>query len=476
MRFFMLLLVLLTAGCTSQGREGEVVLRFWAMGREGEVVRELVPAFEAENPGIRVRVQQIPWTAAHEKLLTSFVGEATPDVVQMGNTWIPEFVALDALEPLGPYLGTEGVEQADYFPGIWATNEIDGVPYGIPWYVDTRLVFYRKDLFAKAGYDTFPTTWAAWQQAMEDVKAVMGPGNYPIFLPLNEWNVPIILGMQNDSDLLRENGRYGDFSGEAFREAFRFYIGLFRSGYAPPAAGTQVSNVYQEMARGYIAQFITGPWNLGEFARRMPDSLQSAWATAPIPGPDGPGASTAGGSSLAIFRASEHKEAAWKLVAYLSRPDVQLEFYRLTGSLPARRAAWRDSVFTSDPRVQAFEQQLERATPTPKVPEWERIATKMQEYAEAAARGALSEEEALRRFDADVDEMLEKRRYLLDREAALQSEAGSANEGARSGLHLRGGHPAVGAQCIAPLRPPPAPMSDGICAPPAPPQPSKEAV
>ena len=70
------------------------------MGREGEVVSQLIPDFEREHPGIKVDVQQIPWSAAHEKLLTAFVGDATPDIAMLGNTWVPEFVALDALEPL----------------------------------------------------------------------------------------------------------------------------------------------------------------------------------------------------------------------------------------------------------------------------------------------------------------------------------------------------------------------------------------
>ena len=80
--------------CASQGTDGEVTLRFWGMGREGEVVQELARGFERDNPGIRVRVQQIPWTAAHEKLLTAHVGDATPDIAQLGNTWIAEFAAL----------------------------------------------------------------------------------------------------------------------------------------------------------------------------------------------------------------------------------------------------------------------------------------------------------------------------------------------------------------------------------------------
>jgi multiple sugar transport system substrate-binding protein len=51
------------------------------MGQEGEQVRALLPEFERRHPGIRVRVQQIPWSAAHEKLLTAYAGDAMPDAV-----------------------------------------------------------------------------------------------------------------------------------------------------------------------------------------------------------------------------------------------------------------------------------------------------------------------------------------------------------------------------------------------------------
>ena len=122
------------------------------MGREGEVLSELVPAFEKEHPGIRVQVQQIPWTAAHEKLLTAFVGDATPDIAMLGNTWVPEFVALDALEPLDQRVASsKDVDRKDYFEGIWNTNVVNDSTYGIPWYVDTRVLFYRTDLLKAAG-------------------------------------------------------------------------------------------------------------------------------------------------------------------------------------------------------------------------------------------------------------------------------------------------------------------------------------
>jgi len=142
-------------------------IRLWAMGREGEVVAQLIPEFERANPGVHVRVQQIPWTAAHEKLLTAFVGEATPDIAMLGNTWVPEFVALDALEPLDAFVRqSTSLTQADFFPGSWSTNVVEGRAYGVPWYVDTRVLFYRADLLKAAGYDSMPTTWTEWRDAM----------------------------------------------------------------------------------------------------------------------------------------------------------------------------------------------------------------------------------------------------------------------------------------------------------------------
>jgi multiple sugar transport system substrate-binding protein len=407
------------AGCNGPTRGTPTTLRFWAMGREGEVVQELLADFERENPDIRVRVQQIPWSAAHEKLLTAYVGRSTPDLAQLGNTWISEFSALRALEPLDTWVASSRpVDRDDFFPGIWDTNVIDGITYGVPWYVDTRVLFYRKDALVRAGYAEMPQTWDDWRTAMEKVKAVAGPDRYAIFLPLNEWNPLAILGLQAGSPLLSDDATRGAFRTAAFRRAFGFYLDLFGERLAPSVSNNEIANVYQEFGRGLFAMYITGPWNVGEFGRRLPAELQDAWETAPLPGPEGAesGISLAGGSSLVVFRGSEHKEAAWRVIAFLSRPEQQVKFNHLTGDLPARRAAWQDDALARDPHIRAFRTQLERVVSTPKVPEWELIATRLQERAESAVRGAAAPESALASLDRDVDRILEKRRWLIERE------------------------------------------------------------
>lgn len=416
----LLALLILQGGC-EQRPGSEVVIDFWAMGREGEVVRELIPDFERRNPGIRVRVQQIPWSAAHEKLLTAYAGDTMPDLFQLGNTWIPEFVALRAIPALDERIATSrAVTPADYFPGIWDTNRLEGRLYGVPWYVDTRVIFYRKDLLTRAGVAQMPRSWVGWLEAMERIQARSGPDRYAILLPINDWTAPVILALQQGAALLRDGERHGAFEAPAFRKAFAFYLDLFHRGYAPRVGGAQMTNIYQAFARGEFAMYISGPWNIGEFQARLPESLQDSWATAPLPSPDAhwPGVSIAGGASLAISRASPHPQAAWRLIEYLSEPEQQLRFNQLTGDLPARKSAWRLGRLSEDRYARAFWIQLQHLRPSPKIPEWERIAHKIAEYSEAVIRGDATPDEALAALDRDVDRILEKRRWLADRRGA----------------------------------------------------------
>ena len=411
------------------GANNRVTLRFWAMGAEADALSKLMPGFERAHPEIRVDIQSLPWTAAHEKLMTAFVGDATPDLTQLGNTWIPEFTAIGALERLDSMAAhPPAIDSADYFHGIWDTNVIHGALYGIPWYVDTRLLFYRTDILAAAGYDSMPGSWAGWRAAMEAIQRDEAgqARRWPIFLPTNEWNQPVIFGMQNGSTLLRDDDRYGDFSDSAFRSAFDFYVRLYRDKLAPIAGVNDMANPYQEFARGTFAMWITGPWNIGEFKRRLPDSLQHSWATAPIPGPEGDssGISLAGGASFAIFKTSRHKAAAWQLIQYLSQPAQQLAFYRLSGDLPARLDVWRQSGLETDRYAHAFWVQLHRVRATPKVPEWESITAKLIDQAEESIRGGVAPARSLSVLDRDVNTILDKRRWIIARDSA--SAAGHA--------------------------------------------------
>lgn len=404
----------LAAGCSRGASEGAI--SFWAMGNEGTNVPKLMPAFERANPSIRVDIQPLPWTAAHEKLLTAFAGDSLPEVSQIGNTWLAELVAIGALSPVPPE--QRGLLE-DQFEAVLETNRINGTVYGIPWYVDTRVQFYRRDLFRKAGYDDPPGNWADWKQALHRVKRAAGAGNYAILLPINEFEQLLTFGLQQDEPLLRDNGSRGNFSSPGFKAALGFYKSLFDEGLAPVAAASESANIWTEFERGFFSVFISGPWTIGEMKTRLPASFQPNWMTAGMPGPEGPGATAPGGSSLVVFKSARNPEAAWKLVQHLSRPAVQVEFQSLTGNLPARREAWSAPALAGDQYLQVLGRQLERAQAVPKVPEWERIVTEMQVVAERMVRGEYSVDAAAAEIDQRADRLLEKRRWMLDQGRVL---------------------------------------------------------
>ncbi|MFA6956072.1 MAG: sugar ABC transporter substrate-binding protein [Thermoanaerobaculia bacterium] len=400
------------------GREVQVV-EFWGMGREGEVVAELVPEFERRNPGIHVVVQQIPWTAAHEKLLTAHVGGSLPDIAQMGNTWIPEFQVVRALEDLTPYASRSAtVRRGEFFDGIWETSLIDGHLFGVPWYVDTRVLFYRTDLLREAGFANPPRTWSEWVNACRALREKnRNPSFKPILLPTNEWPQPVVLALNSGATFVNDDAT-ARFVDPRFLEGFTFYLDFFSRGDAPVVAGSQIANLYQQFGEGEFAMLITGPWNVGEMRRRLPADKQDEWTTAPIPARDGapyPGLSIAGGSSLAIFATSPRKDAAWKFVEFLTEPEQQVRFYELSGNLPARRAAWDAPALQKDREMAAFRTQLDHTVALPRIPEWERIATAVFEEGELAARGRFDAAEGARRLDVRVNAMLDKRRWVLSR-------------------------------------------------------------
>lgn len=411
-----LFIIIISLYACKSVQEENVTIKFWALGSEAEQISKILPEFEKKYPNIKVKVQQIPWTAAQEKLITAFASDNTPDVCQLGNTWIPQFASLNAIIDLSDFIARSSTVKAEnFFSGIWETNIIDNRVFGIPWYVDTRLMFYRKDVFERAGFNNPPKNWDELYLLCKKIKELnKGKEKYPIFIPTNEWNSFIIFGLQAGAKLLKEKDTRGNFSSKEFKEAFDYLI-RFHKEKLTPFGMMQVTNVYQAMAEEYISIYFSGPWNIPEFKKWMTGNLADKWATAPMPGyrDEYPGLSLAGGSSLVIFKNSKHKNEVWKLIEFLSEPEIQLKVYRVTNNLPSVIEAWNDSSLANDIYMKAFYQQLQRVTSAPKIPEWEQIVfSKLQQYAEFAARGVMTTEEALKKLDEDADRILEKRRWL----------------------------------------------------------------
>ena len=401
-------LPLVAGGCTRRAAGG---LDMWAMGAEAENLPALLAALPGGAPRA-LRIQPLPWSAAHEKLLTGFAGGSLPDLGQVGNSWISELTAIGAIQPVPSSMQSLVDGQ---FAGVVDTNRIDGKLMALPWYVDTRLQFYRKDLFAAAGYAAPPVQWDEWKRALHAVKRRQGGEGFAILLPINEYEHLTQMALSAGATFLNPQGTRGAFRDPRFRQALAFYKSMYDEKLAPIAGAAQISNVWNEFARGYFAVYPSGPWTIGDMKSRLPANLQSSWATAPFPGPTGPGRSTPGGSSLVVYSKARDPAAAWRLVARLVAPAAQAKLQALTGDLPPSRAVWDQAGLTADPITAAFADQLDRTAALPKVPEWERIASEMQTVAELFVRGRMSLDDAVTDMDRRADRLLEKRRWMIAR-------------------------------------------------------------
>ena len=130
-----------SGGATAQGiSDGKAngTITVWAMGAEGEKLPALAKEFETANPGVKVEVTGIPWDSAHDKFTTAITASKTPDAAMVGTTWMGEFAGLGALDPT-----PASIDKSAFFEGAQKTTEVGGKSFGIPWYVETRLVYYR---------------------------------------------------------------------------------------------------------------------------------------------------------------------------------------------------------------------------------------------------------------------------------------------------------------------------------------------
>ncbi|MDR7252636.1 multiple sugar transport system substrate-binding protein [Nocardioides sp. BE266] len=367
-------------------------IEVWAMGTEGEVLGDFAKAFTDANPDAEVEVTAVPWESAHEKIANAIAAGETPDVTLVGTTWMGEFAQSGGLDPLPEDL----VSSSDFFDGAWGSTEVGGTSYGVPWYVETRVLYYRKDLAQKAGWDKPPATWDELKQFATDLQD-KGGAEYGIQLPAGgtgSWQTMLPFAWSAGAGVTNEDGTEYTLDTDEMTEALDYYKGYFDDGISPTRL-LDAGELESGFADGTYGSFISGPWHTGLVEDQ--GVTEDQYAVAMLPGKDsGPGTSFVGGGDLAVFADSDNKESAWKLVQWLADPDTQQDFYDEMGDLPAVSAAWDSGELAEDPQLSIFGDQLDHTLAPPAVPTWEEVATVIDSQVEKATKGDTSVEDAVK--------------------------------------------------------------------------------
>lgn len=355
----------------------------WAMGAEGENLGVLADAFMEEFPDITVNVTPVPWDAAHDRIVNAIAGGEVPDVTMVGTTWMGEFAALGGLDPV-----PANIDSSQFFEGAWNTTVVEGTSYAVPWYVETRLLYYRTDLAEDGGVTDAPGTWddlkaaaAAMQEAGAEYGISLQPGG------TGAWQTFMPFFWQAGGEILDGEGNF-TLDGEPCVEALAFYDSFFEEGLTPPAAADVP--VEGQFANGEVGSFISGPWMIGIVtdAGAEPDT----WTVAHQPTEEA-GTSFVGGANLAVLADADNKDAGWAFVEYLSRPEVQVTWYETVSALPSVQSAWDDEALSGDELLSAFGDQLSDAKAPPSIPTWEQVAAEIDAVIEQVTVGDTTPED-----------------------------------------------------------------------------------
>ena len=364
----------------------------WAMGAEGQNLPTLAKEFEAANPGVKVQVTAIPWDAAHDKFTTAITANKTPDVAMVGTTWMGEFAGMGALDP------TPGsIDKSVFFDGAQKTTEVDGTSFGVPWYVETRLVYYRTDLAKKAGITTPPTDWAGLKSMAKAMQDKAG-AKYGIGLQAGgtgSWQSVMPFAWSAGADLTKDGGKAYNFDSPEVLKASEYYQSFFTDGISDKAAPA-TPTTEPDFASGKVPMFISGPWMMSAVEKAGGgDKFKDKYDVFQIPA-DKTSSSFVGGSNLAVFKNTKNRDSAWKFVQWLSDPKTQVEWYKSSTDLPSVKSAWQDPALTADKKLAVFGKQLETAQAPPSFPTWEQVITSFDTEMEKVTKSGADPAAALK--------------------------------------------------------------------------------
>jgi ABC-type glycerol-3-phosphate transport system substrate-binding protein len=365
----------------------------------GDVLKEIIAEFEAENPNIKIQIEEVPNADILTKLTAYAEGDDLPDVID-GQFGLASFINLDAALDITEMVDAEGLRESFIPVALQAGTDGEGRILGLPFYTGTDALYYRLDHFEEAGLDPAapPTTWA---ELAEAAQALTNPraGRYGFGMYGKTHTVRCIHFMQNngpDGEMLRLNRDSGIWtilvnSPESI-EAIEYMVSLARDLKVVPPNVVEMdypANV-AAFSAGNISMLTTGPWGAQTFIGTNPE-IEGKFGVALHPTPDGePPILRQGSLIYAIGRTTEHPEEAFRFLKWFTH-DRQPYFAANAKYGPTTLAALEDPAIVEDPFLSVFLEQSQTAVVEPyevELGDWNKLKDQFDPEWQAALIGS----------------------------------------------------------------------------------------
>ncbi|HKW71065.1 MAG TPA: extracellular solute-binding protein [Candidatus Dormibacteraeota bacterium] len=369
----------LAAACGPSGSTASTTITFWylAAGSQPEqAFQQAAKAFEARHPDVAIKGTLVSGQDAYAKLLAATTSGTGPDVIQINASWTGAFAAAGGLhEFTADEMQSLGGSTA-FVPAAWASSGAykAGKTTSIPWFIDTRAVYYRTDVLEHLGInpaDAF-TNWEALDHTLTSIKTshsipALGIAGKNDSNPANSF-APWI--WEAGGSFVTDDGKAPTVNTPLSVDGFDEYQ-RFGGKYVDSHVLQQTSATVESMfAAGQFAVTISGPW--------LASKLQgSQFGVAPFPTGHRGHVVFAGGSNLSILTKTKHASAALDWVRWLVSVEGQTNYVARIGMYPALAAAADASAFTGNKFFAAFKVQIKDGRAFPTLPAWPRVESAM---------------------------------------------------------------------------------------------------
>jgi len=316
------------------------------------LIKASIDKFMAQNTNIKVELISPPFDQADNKIRTMLAAKQPLDVLEVRDLNVAEFVNNKYVEPLNDYTGS----WSDFGTVTAVAKSVASVKdklYFIPNGLYQRQLFYRADWLKEAGINAPVTYEELVNASVKLTDAAKNRYGFSFRGGPGANGVPDTLIQAYDADkinvddamFLKDGGTI--YSSPEAKTALDLYVKLYKEGSPPDSINWGFQEQVQAFTSGVTAFLLQDPDVIQVLSENM---QEGTWATAPMPtGPSGKAMISAGGAGWGITSHSENKEAAWKLITFLSSPEENTQLSKSHGTVPIHSSATEDEFFQKGP-------------------------------------------------------------------------------------------------------------------------------
>jgi putative chitobiose transport system substrate-binding protein len=378
-------------------------IEFWTMQLQPQLTnyfQSLITSFESQNPSIKVKWVDVPWSAMENKILTAVSAKTPPDVVNLNPDFASQLAGRNAWLDLDAKVPSE--VRSSYLRNIWQASTLNGKIFSIPWYLTTKLTIYNTDLLKQAGITKPPGTYTQLAQDAQKIKDKTGKyAFFATFVPQDSGEV-LESFVQMGVTLVNAEGKAA-FNSPQGKAAFEYWVYLYKKGLLPKESLTQghrhAIDLYQSGETAFLA---CGPEFLKTISNNAPKIFQASAIASQITGDTGK--KNVAVMNIVIPRASKQPDAAVKFALFVTNDENQLAFAKTANVLPSTVTALADSYFKEVPatattaekgRIISAQQMQTAEVLTPKMKDFKFLQKAIYENLQAAMLGQKTVDKAV---------------------------------------------------------------------------------